>query len=358
MDDGTWFAIVRATHEAAAAYPRAGLVQATQATRAEAKRAVAGLWAEGGTNLAAWITLAAELLASRPAAIGHAILLTDGRDESGDGTAIKRALRNAAGAVQCDCRGIGTDWEVAELRRIADALLGTVDIVAAPADLAADFEGMTARAMAKLSPDVAMRVWIPRGARIRFVRQVAPVIVDLTGSGVQTDERVQAFATGAWGSESREYHIAVDVPVRETGAEMLAARVEFGRGGTAAALIRARWTTDVERSMAIDPEVAHYRGQEALAETIQSGIRARNSGDEAAAEAALGVAARLLAEAGDERTLRLLEAVVDVVDAATGSVRLRRDAGDADAMALDAGSTKTIRRAEAPPVTEPAPAAA
>ena len=41
--------------------------------------------------------------------------------------------------LQCDCRGVGVDWEVAELRKVASALLGSVDIVADPANLAADF---------------------------------------------------------------------------------------------------------------------------------------------------------------------------------------------------------------------------
>ena len=36
------------------------------------------------------------------------------------------------GSFQCDCRGVGTDWGVSELRRIASALLGTVDIIADP----------------------------------------------------------------------------------------------------------------------------------------------------------------------------------------------------------------------------------
>jgi hypothetical protein len=53
----------------------------------------------------------------------------------------------------CDCRGVGTDWEVAELRRISSALLGTVDIVPDPAGLAADFAAMMETAMGKQVDD-------------------------------------------------------------------------------------------------------------------------------------------------------------------------------------------------------------
>ena len=36
-----------------------------------------------------------------------------------------RPWRRAAGIFQRDCRGVGADWDVAELRRVAGALLGT-----------------------------------------------------------------------------------------------------------------------------------------------------------------------------------------------------------------------------------------
>ena len=42
------------------------------------------------------------------------------------------AIRSATGVFQCDCRGAGTDWQVEEIRRIAQALLGTVDIIPEP----------------------------------------------------------------------------------------------------------------------------------------------------------------------------------------------------------------------------------
>ena len=46
---------------------------------------------------------------------------------------------------------------------------------------------------------------------------------------------------------------------------------------------------------------------------------------------------------GNEATTKLLAKVVDVEDAATGTVRLKRSVDDADEMALDTRSTKTVR---------------
>ena len=81
----------------------------------------------------------------------------------------------------CDCRGVGTDWEVKELRTVSTTLLGTVDIVPDPSGLAADFAAMMENAMGKQVADVSLRVWTPQTATLKFVKQVAPAVEDLTG---------------------------------------------------------------------------------------------------------------------------------------------------------------------------------
>ena len=55
------------------------------------------------------------------------------------------------------------------------------------------------------------------------------------------------------------------------------------------------------------------------------------------------LAVQLASESGNEATMKQLQAVVDVDDPATGTVRLRRAVDDADEMALDTRSTKTVR---------------
>ena len=104
----------------------------------------------------------------------------------------------------------------------------------------------------------------------------------------------------------------------------------------------AEWTDDVARSSAIDPKVAHYTGQVALAGAIADGLAARDAGDVVEAEARLGEAVRLAAESGHTDTARLLEGVVQVLDVKTGTVRLRTDADKAGTMALDARRGRTV----------------
>jgi hypothetical protein len=235
---------------------------------------------------------------------------------------------------------------VEELRHVATTLLGTVDIVARPSGLAADFTRMMTHAMGKAVADVTLRLWTPQGADVRFVKQVAPEVVDLTGAGVPAAvPQSRDYPTGSWGPESREYHICVTVPPGQVGDEMLAARVtvDAGGGARAKALVRAIWTDEEALSTRIDPQVAHYTGQAELARAVREGLQARKDGDVVTATARLGRAVALATESGHEGTARLLRQVVEVDDPVTGTVRLRAHVDDADEMALDTRSTKTIR---------------
>src|SRR5439155_20084569 len=137
------------------------------------------------------------------------------------------SIRASTGAFVCDCRGVGTDWEVDELRKMSSALLGSVDIVANPNDLAADFQSMTATAMGKSIADVSLRLWTPRGAKIKFVKQVAPAMADLSGKRTESGAQAGDYPTGAWGSESRDYHVCVEVEPGKLGDVMLASRVSL-----------------------------------------------------------------------------------------------------------------------------------
>jgi hypothetical protein len=109
------------------------------------------------------------------------------------------------------------------------------------------------------------------------------------------------------------------------------------------ALVRAVWTEDTALSTRINRQVAHYTGQAELAEAIQSGIEARKAGDDRTATLKFGRAAQLAHASGNKATEELLATVVDIEDAATGTVRLRRKVEAADEMALDTRSTKTVR---------------
>ncbi|MGW6510003.1 vWA domain-containing protein [Streptomyces niveus] len=351
LRDGVAFAVVAGTHVAKEVYPGNGaLAVADAATRAEAKNALRRLSAGGGTAIGTWLGLTDRLLASADVSIRHGILLTDGRNEHETPEDLRAALDACAGRFTCDARGVGTDWVVKEVTGIASAMLGTADIVADPTGLAADFTEMMENAMGKEVADVALRLWTPVGVEIKFVKQVAPTVEELTERRTQANTRAGDYPTGSWGDESRDYHVCVQVPEAGVGQEMLAARVSLilpAADGTSQVLsqglVRAVWTDDMVASTSINPQVAHYTGQAELAQVIQQGLEARKSGDFDGATAKLGRAVQLAADSGNADTAKLLSKVVDVVDAATGTVRLKAKVADADEMTLETRSTKTVR---------------
>jgi hypothetical protein len=345
IDDGVHFAIIAGVGTAQQLFPAPGqLAVSSPQTRAEASWAIDRLQASGGTAMGAWLLLAAQLFAQRPGDISHAILLTDGDNGERQGY-LESVLDSIAGRFAVDSRGVGTNWKVSELRKIADAMLGTVDIVASPAGLTASFEQMMTGAMGKTSADVQLKVWTPVNATVRFVKQVEPQVADLTGKRAEDGPRAGRYPLGSWGQESRDYHVCVDVPAGGAGDEMLAARISIVEGETvhAQSLVRAVWTDDTALSTRINRQVAHYTGQAELADAIQQGIEARKSGDDHTATLKFGRAAQLAHASGNTATEELLATVVEIEDAATGTVRLRRKVAAADEMALDTRSTKTVR---------------
>jgi hypothetical protein len=345
MVDGTYFTIVAGSEMARPVYPDDGRpVQASDATRAAAARAVANLQPNGGTAIGTWLAHVREIAGRFPGALTHAILLTDGKDEHETPEELGEQIGLSEGEFTCDCRGVGTDWRVEELRAISSALMGSVDIVADPAGLADDFAAMMRDSMAKSIPELTLRLWTPLGGRVVFVKQVAPTVEDLTARRGEVESLIGEYPLGAWGHEERDYHIQVEIEPHTVGRERLAARVSVVAGGekVCEGLVKAEWTTDTALSAQISQRVAHYTGQAELAQDIQEGLEARRNGDTTTATAKLGRARELAVESGNDTARLLLDKLIEV-DKHTGTARLRSDVAAADEMALDARSTRTAR---------------
>ncbi|QBI56385.1 vWA domain-containing protein [Streptomonospora litoralis] len=348
LRNGVEFAVVAGRDTARVVYPATtGLAPASPRTRAEAHAAVDGLTAAGGTRMGAWLRTAGALFEPLgPGVLKHAILLTDGRNNERPDT-FDPVLAEHAGRFVCDCRGVGTDWHVGELRRVAEALLGGVGIITDPERLAEDFRAMARAAMDKAVADVALRLWTPRGASVAALVQVAPSVHDLTARRTASGRLSGDYPTGSWGAETRAYHLHLRVPTGATGRRMRAGRVRPVPAGTDASHtvcgdVLAAWTADYDRAARTDPVVAHYTGRTELARAVQEGLHARRQGENDSATERLGHAVALAHASGNDATAALLDRVVEVVDAATGTVRLRPAVSRADEMTLDTHSTRTV----------------
>ncbi|WP_278265723.1 VWA domain-containing protein [Nocardia sp. AG03] len=346
IPDGTAFAIIEGTEVARLIYPADGRLSAPadRAHRGAARTALATLRPDGGTAMGSWLALAREVAAAHPGAQAHAILLTDGKNEHETPQQLATELDRAEGLFVCDCRGVGADWAAADLHTISSKLSGDADMVADPKDLASDFAAMMRSSTARVIPELTLRVWTPAGARVRMIKQVAPVLEDLTARRADIGAQVGEYPLSSWAAEEREYHVRIELEPAAPGREKLAARLSVLAGDEVLGqgLVRAVWTTDTTLSTRISTRVAHYTGQVELAQAVQEGLAARRSGDLSTATAKLRRAVELAAASGHEATAKLLRGVVEVDDR-DGTVKLRGQVAAADELALDIRSTKTAR---------------
>lgn len=347
--NGTNFAVIAGNHLAWQVYPKApvpGTAVMDERTRSEAMQAVRGFRADGGTAMGQWLLAARQVFATVPEHFRrHAILLTDGANEHETPDQLTWAIQSCQGVFQADCRGMGDRWQVDEVRRIASALLGTVDLIPRPEQMAEEFATLMRASMSKGVASAELRVWAPQGAQVLFVRQVSPNLEDLTSRRREVNPLTGGYPTGAWSDESRDYHVAVRLPAKSVGQEQLAARVQLAIGEEvqAQSLVKAMWSNDDALTARINPQVAQYTGQAELAEAIQDGLAAKAAGREDEATTKLGRAVQLANEAGNEEMTTRLKKVVEIDDAEAGTVRLKKQVEKLDEMALDTASTKTTR---------------
>jgi len=361
LRDGVLFGVAECTGRARLVYPAAPpLAVAGERTRREAKAAAAGLIAGGGTAMSTWLDLARDVFEKTPAEIRHAVLLTDGKNESDRGGALEAALDRSRGQFACDARGIGDDWEPRDLQRIASVLRGSADAVLEDSELAGDFRQLVERAMGRTVPDLRLRLTTMPYSGLRFVKQVFPAEVELT-SQCHSDGRGFELPTGAWGDELREYHLCLDVEVGELtryedrllGSVTLFAGADEAVGEQQAVV--GYLTDDLALSSVPDDNVARVTGQAELGRAVRAGWEAFERDDRVVAAREWGTAVRLATELGNAEILKRLGRLIDVGD--DGTVAIKDGVRPRDGFSLVLGSTiSTCTGAAEPAVAVPAEA--
>ncbi|WP_018638369.1 VWA domain-containing protein [Parafrankia elaeagni] len=347
LPTGTRFAVIAGDHEARAVYPATGLAHADADTRPAAVAAIRKLAPLGGTAMDTWLVRARQVFdRDQAAVIRQAVLLTDGYNGS-PRSQLEAAVRQNEGHFRCDCRGIGQGWKAEDLLFISGRLQGAALDAPTGEDLQNDFRVLVAAAAKRAANAVRLRIWVPFGAHIRYLKQVAPTIQDLTPYAVPVDGQTFDFPIGDWGTEQRDYQIGVgglrpDEPDEEDDEEeslpSLAGRVRVVHGGPgagpdgtgpAAAEILAQWTEDVVRYSEVNQQVARYTGLVGYDEAVRLGISAYGQGDLEQAREHLGRAVQLAYEAGEQGKINLLaHRLVSIIDAATGDVEIRSDVSE------------------------------
>lgn len=348
LQDGDRFFIVAFNHEARSLVP---LTSMTAQVRRDARGLLEQVRAVGGTVMSAALRGANRQFGEAPGGLCYAQLLTDGQNDDGDAKALAAAIAECQGRFQCDAWGVGVDWEPAQLRLIAQGLLGRADAVTDPVALEQAFREALGSAQGRGLGQVRLRLQTPRSCRIASVQQQSPEIVELLGLAVPGgDGRSVDVPLGAWGSESRDYFVVAELSPQDEGEEALAFRskVLYVHHGADSEIdggrVIAHWTADLALAGDIDPQVAHYNGQQELAESIREGLAAKYQGDLTKATLLLGRAVQISAASGNAAVTQRLGRVVEILDAPLGTVRLRPGVDKGAMLELDMGGTRTVRR--------------
>jgi uncharacterized protein YegL len=347
LDEKSLFSVIAFSNDSRVIFP---LKTATEANKEIAHNSIKKLRASGGTQMSSALYAVLDMISDLKDTMIHVQFVTDGQNDSADHHRLENALSQSEDKFQCNCWGIGTDWEPKELKNISNRLLGTADAVPNPERLEENFKIALESAMSKGVADVRLRIQTPRSVKIVTIKQVSPEIVDLSKLSKRVDDKNIDIPLGAWGDENREYQIAFELQPQNEGEEMMAGRpkVVFIQDGQETIIdgdrIVAAWSADVTMTSRINEQVAHYTGQAELAQSIKEGLEAKARGDIDSATVLLGKAAKIAIETGNDEVTARLKKVVDVVDADQGTVMLKSNAGKAADMELDMGGTMTIRK--------------
>ena len=364
IEDGVAFAVIAGHDVVRPVWPSqpGQLAEADPHQRAMALDALTDLTTEGGTIIGSWLEQAALLVRSTDdRRLAHVLLLSDGRNEHQARDQLAAVVADCRGLLQCDCWGIGEDWDPPELRFISDELGGhteaavDVDDPRGREELVAGFRTRIRSSQARAAPDVALRVLTRDIADVVAFSQATPVLRDLDERSVPLPdgEAGAAYPLDSWApAETRSYFVGLRIRrdrLGVVGDRLRAASVELvlADGTTAGrASLTAEWSDDPRRSTGEVDEVQRHLDFAELADGTDAGTRALRDGDRVAARSHLArawrTARRLGATHHEERLARLIQ-----VDDATGVVEL-----------LDATSGDVIRAQTYATATAPYPSVA
>lgn len=346
LADGTYFAVIAGNHAAKQLYPGGGRLQrAASRVRAEAKVQVSNMDADGGTAMSTWLTLAAELFEQVPDTVRHAVLYTDGINESERPDKLKSALRACRDRFICDVRGVGKDWNQRQLQRIADALQGQVAAIINIGDLREDYTRLMEHAQGRIVSRAYLRLRLDRRFELESIRQTMPTQNDLTGHCLPQDGGVIDVPLLGWGEESRDYLLVLSVdhsalPFEEVRAARVDIVAEQAGDKTLASCatpvpvvvkrLPYRGAPDIPESVTRAGDMVQLAG------ATRAGVDAYERGDQAAAlrelTIAVDISRRLGATAHLGRLMRLV--TIDEFE----RVRLRPDISQGDLLITRTGA--------------------
>ncbi|GCE20009.1 vWA domain-containing protein [Dictyobacter kobayashii] len=333
----------------------AGPVLATTENKKQAIAALQRVRPAGGTRMSAALNLIADKLQHEQARALKILFLTDGRNEGETRAQLNKAVARCAEVhISISAWGVGTDWDAAELRHIADATHGSADIIPTPRQVEAAFTQAFQEMRKTAISNARLLLWSPNGVRITRIEQVYPSIVPL---GLEPDAGNPRQVVASLGSlaagDQRDYLLHLEMPAYPIGQQFMLIRptLRFQAGGmqeleeksARSGWVFVQWTENAAQAAQIEEHIAHYTNQEELSRSIKEGQEALAAGDSEKATRLLGRALEISESTNNERITRLLNDIVERDARGTIHLSQRADAVARKTLAINTGRTSKLK---------------
>ena len=332
-----------------------GPALASPDNKERAVRALQTVYANGGTRMSSALNLIVDQFGKNQARATKILFLTDGKNEGEHRNSLDQAVDHCtAASININAWGVGTDWDAAELRHMADATHGTADIIPTPRQIEAAFIASFSEMRKIAITNARLQLWTPNGVKITQIQQVYPSIAPLGMEPDPTNPRQQIVGIGSFvPGEQHDYLLNIEMPVYPPGQQFMMARpsVRYFVGGkdeveeksVREGWIFVQWTEDATLASQIETHIAHYTNQEELAHYIKEGQVALSSGDSEKATRLLGKALEISQRTGNAQITRLLDNIVQ--RDANGTIRLNQqaDAVARKTLAINIGRTSKLK---------------
>jgi Ca-activated chloride channel family protein len=300
-----------------------GPAQGTAANKQHAINALRTVTAANGTCMSTALNTVVDKFGKEQTSRAVKVLfLTDGKNEGETRKPLNEAIaRCSANNISINAWGVGTDWDAAELRSIADATHGSADIIPTPNQIETAFTGAFREMQKTAIANARLHLWTPAGVRITQIEQVFPTIIPLGIEPDPANPRQIVVSIGALAiGDQRDFLLTVETPSNAPGQQFLLMRPSFKyfAGGAQdveeksarSAWLFAQWTEDNTLAAQIEEHIAHYTHQEELSQAIKEGQAALASGDREKATRLLGRALEISEHTHNDRITRLLNDIV------------------------------------------------
>lgn len=326
----------------------------TPQNKKQAIEAIQRIYASGGTCMSYALDTIVQHFGQDASRALKILFLTDGRNEGEQRRDLDRAIENCR-RVQASISawGIGTDWDEAELRHMAEATHGSADIIPTPQQVEAAFNNAFLEMRNTSITSARLRLWSPAGVKIHRFEQVYPTIVALGLEPDASSPRVQIASLGSFAAgDQRDCLLDLEVPAYDPGQQFLMVRpsISYFAAGSSAeqeeksaqeGWVFVQWTEDANLAAQMEEHIAHYTHQEDLLRALKEGQAALAAGDNDKATRLLGRALEISERTGNERITRLLSQIV--IRDVKGTIQLNRQASEVARKTLAINSGRTSR---------------